>query len=606
MNVFCRKRCYILFAVGVLFVQMHFVLSCTKADSISASQDTASSVDRVNSNCIAIKNLVAAHKDGDAVKDFSLDIANSKCTVYRITTVSGRFMEFFAFTYDGALNTPILSISPDNDTLYWTINGNWLTDKADNKVPVLDGSVIPVFEFQDNNWFYLLSDGESGIKVQPFERTSRDIKLEYVPSNDCFAISLSGDIIISLPRAGECQLLKQGVQNDSYYKDVFLDSGINLTSRHSLYAVRALNLDLEGICFSRSNATNEEYLLQESILGGSPEDLNGRLLYPDGQPRFSLLFVNGGSSTGHGKSLSASARENMKQFVENGGSYVGTCAGAFFASNGYDGNTDYPYYLSIWPGMMKHSGLHGVYSGMFIEKDSPLLRYYNFGGDCYVSEIRHNLGGYPVELPYGTEVLARYDYPDIMDFHNAPSIWAYKEGLESGRIVQTGSHPEEVSSGERRDLTAAMIRYAIDGRGTVSVKGFLERGKERKMNKGTLDKDPAYCRIGDMQCHHFAVYIPAGAKSISFLVKSDNLDALHLMIDRDSYAFPLTADYCSPLSTTQGIVSFPTLSEGIWYLSIRCEAKVSVIETDYGQSYEDNAGVLNGIPYSISVNWNID
>ena len=136
---------------------------------------------------------------------------------------------------------------------------------------------------------------------------------------------------------------------------------------------------------------------------------------------------------------------------------------------------------------------------MFIEPGSPLLQYYDFGGDLYIEDIRHNKGGYPVFLPQGTEVLARYDYPSKSDVHMQPSAWSYKENSHQGRIVMEGSHPEEVADGERRDFTASMILYAIDGLGNTSLKGFLQNGRPRQMDKSTEDKVPSFTKIGDKQ-----------------------------------------------------------------------------------------------------------
>ena len=82
------------------------------------------------------------------------------------------------------------------------------------------------------------------------------------------------------------------VPQKAFYKDVFLDAGVGLTSRKFLYAARYLNMLTEGISFSRSNASGEEVNLQNSIVAGDESDTNGRLLYPDGQPRYRLLFVN--------------------------------------------------------------------------------------------------------------------------------------------------------------------------------------------------------------------------------------------------------------------------------------------------------------------------
>lgn len=393
------------------------------------------------------------------------------------------------------------------------------------------------------------------------------------------------------------------VPQKAFYKDVFLDAGIGLTSRKFLYAARYLNLSTEGISFSRSNATMEDIALQNSIIAGDESDTNGRLLYPDGQPRYRLLFVNGGSSTTHGNSLDEEARANMKSFVQNGGCYVGTCAGAFFASNGYDSHTDYPYYLSIWPYMLKHTGISNSSTGMFIEQDSPLLDYYDLGGDYYVSEIRHNGGCYPPEVPEGTKVLARYDCPDRANVHQQPSVWAYRSAVGAGRVVMVGSHPEEVSTGERRDLTAAMMRYAMDGVGLTTLKSVLRNGEVRVMDKTTEDNDPPFTRIGDLQCHHFVVNIPEEAYDITITTESDIDCDLQLSVCHRTYAYPEDADYVSETKGRYQQLSFLTLDPGIWYVCVKCLTSVEASETDYGQSYTDTAGVLNGIPYRIQASW---
>lgn len=393
------------------------------------------------------------------------------------------------------------------------------------------------------------------------------------------------------------------VPQKAFYKDVFLDAGVGLTSRKFLYAARYLNLSTEGISFSRSNASDEEIALQNDIIAGDESDTNGRLLYPDGQPRYRLLFVNGGKATTHGKSLNKEAINNMQQFINNGGCYVGTCAGAFFASNGYDDNIDYPYYLSIWPWMMNHTGIAGGSTGMVIEQNSPLLQYYDFGGDYYVSNVRHNKGGYPISIPKGTEVLARYDYPDKEDVHMQPSIWAYKSSSSAGRVVLEGSHPEEVSDGERRDLTASMMLYALDGVGITTIKGFLQNGVVRIMDKTSEDNDPLFTKIGDLQCHHFAVKIPQDAQNITISLNS-NVDCnLSLMMCHDTYAYPEEADFVSTGNGPFQELFFPTLEAGVWYVSVQCLTTVEVTETDYGQSYTDVSGVLNGIPYQIKASW---
>jgi hypothetical protein len=94
---------------------------------------------------------------------------------------------------------------------------------------------------------------------------------------------------------------------EGYYKDLFMDGGVSLTSRESLPAADYLGLSMEYL------ATSDQ-LLQNSILLGNSDDTNGVLLYPDGQPRFRCIFMNGGSATYHGKSLGESGRERIRNF----------------------------------------------------------------------------------------------------------------------------------------------------------------------------------------------------------------------------------------------------------------------------------------------------
>lgn len=347
----------------------------------------------------------------------------------------------------------------------------------------------------------------------------------------------------------------------------------------------------------------EEIALQQSIIAGSDEDANGRLLYPDGQPRFKLLFINGGNSRLHGESLGVESRSRMKEFIANGGSYVGTCAGAFFASSGYDSNLDYANYLHIWPGVMNHTDIDNGSTDMTIESRSPLLAYYNFGGDLYIADVRHNKGGFPVFLPDGTEVLARYHCPNNSYVHQKPSVWAYKADDVSGRVVMDGSHPEEASQGEQLDLTSAMMLYAIDGRGPVSLKGILNNGIERIMNSSSGQNNPDNSRIGDMQCHHFAVFIPSNARDVSFKVDSDDDCDLVLRLNRNTYAFPSNAEFVSGATGNHQQLNFQTYSSGITYISVQCVNAPTIVQTYYGQQYVGSTDMLNGYSYSVVVSW---
>lgn len=392
---------------------------------------------------------------------------------------------------------------------------------------------------------------------------------------------------------------KLGVPLQGFYKDIFMDAGVSLTTRNTLAAATYLGYSLESVSCSEMADT----AWQNVIIAGDTNDTNGRLLYPDGQPRYRMIFVCGGNSRAHGKSLRTSCLDRMRDFVRYGGSYVGTCAGAFFATEGYDSIPNYPYYLALWPGTMNHTGLQGINTGMFVEADSPLLRYYDFGGDNYVADVRHNKGGYPASIPVGTEILARYDYPDRDEVHGQPAAWAYKADRTAGRVIMEGSHPEEVKKGERRDFTAAMLRYAFDGLGQTTVKGLLKNGEPWVMDKKTEDGDPSHTMIGDMQYHHFVVKIPSEVKDVTISLTSSADFDFQLLASSDTYAYADVADYVSDSTGAYQQIIIPCPQTGLWYIAVRSLTTVASIDIPLGQEYSGRTDLLNGVPYTITASW---
>ena len=587
---------------GILFVSL--ISACLIIPDEPVEDGTPlGAVWKLNKNVEGLKSLAEACMKADSVSLFNIVYNNDGSVLYSLGMREGAVIELYSEIVSQEILVPELSIVQDSVD-FWSINGVLLTDSDGERVIVTDKSRPVTFLLGDESICCRVKNTIVGeYPVTKADYLAKDVAIDFDLDNSTFNLRLSSGYTKSFPCVSAFQLLDDNVPNRSFYKDVFLDAGIGLTSRKSLAAAKYLGLSLEGISFPYAKADANDKVLQNAIVSGDSKDLNGRLLYPDGEPRYKLLFVNGGSSTEHGQSFDSKSLESMRTFVERGGCYVGTCAGAFFASNGVDGKADFPHYLSIWPGMMKHTGLSNTESGMFIERDSPLLRFFDFGGDLYVDNIRHNGGGYPVKFPLRTEILARYDYPKKGDIHKKPSVWAYKASPYSGRIVLEGSHPEEVSDGERRDLTAAMMLYAMEGSGVVSLKGFLKNGEERVMDRKTTDNNPAYTRIGDLQTHHFATYIPSDAKNIRVEVNSSSKCDLALMMNQGTYAFSDVAEFKSSVSGANQELSFSSIREGLWFIAVQCLTTVTVTETDYGQEYGGNLEVLNGIPYRISISW---
>lgn len=406
-------------------------------------------------------------------------------------------------------------------------------------------------------------------------------------------------------------------KKDGFYKEIFMDSGIQLYGRKNLIAADFLGAEYDVFLRTVLAGTRNDTLMQHKCFVGWEEDINGALLYPDGSPRFRLLYVNGGLAGSHGRSLGEDGRERLREYVAAGGSYVGTCAGAFVASEGYidvnDNYTPNKNYLGIWPGRVRDTYLADKYLTMYMEEDSPLLKYYDFGGDRKVENIYHLNGPYaalePEDCPpAGTLPLLKVDYdtipPQGPSIDNKVTCWAYKANEMAGTVILMSSHPEEITEGERLHLMAAFLQYAMDNTGSPVVKGELASGQLRQMNRNTEDNDPSFTKIGDRQYHHFTVEVPKGTRKLEIDLKgykgSDDLN-LSLAAHKDGFAFLSEAEYKDESAGSNKKLTIKRPAEGKYYISVFCETAPDSEFGENGVVYTGRTDVLNGVPYTIKV-----
>lgn len=413
---------------------------------------------------------------------------------------------------------------------------------------------------------------------------------------------------LKIPENGEPkEVLARG-----YYGDVFMDGSVGVSSRTTLPACPYTGLSLEYIASSSSNSSTDTTMTR-NIFGGYADDPNGVLLYPDGKPRFRCVYVNGGNARNHGSALGETARSRFKTYVANGGSYVGSCAGAYLACTGTH-SALYSVYLGIYPGICTNCSLQDSYTDIFIEPDSPLLDYYDFGGDLHVEHVYHNGGCFMSDddLIPGAEILCRYDYTDPARpangkpvIHQQGCAWAYKKNATTGRVIPLGSHPEGIDEGERRDLMASILLYAIDGNGEAKSKANLSNGTTRKQ---TNPSSTTLAGIGDGQYHHFKVSIPAGAKNFKLEIASELADYdLHLSMRKGDFAWRSEADFCLTQKGSTKTLELDSIEEGEWYVSVYCATLPTSKLTDTKgckyYAYEGlNAGI-KGVPYTIKASW---
>ncbi|MEE2813089.1 MAG: Type 1 glutamine amidotransferase-like domain-containing protein [Verrucomicrobiota bacterium] len=386
---------------------------------------------------------------------------------------------------------------------------------------------------------------------------------------------------------------------EGFYKDIFMDGGVNLSSRRNLPAAESLGLSYE--LYAGRNPDK-----QSELIIGSPQDENGVLLYPDGQPRFRLIYVNGGGATAHGKSLELPGRKVFRQFFNKGGSYSGSCAGSFLSGRNTNKSTPRRLgYLHIFPYNTLTTGIKKTRIGHVIPHNSPLLKYRDFGGDYYVPEVYHNNGNWLSqdllkEMKH-VEVLATYDHPKHK-VHEGAAIWAYKKEKGTGRVINIGSHPEGTTSGERLELTESCFRYALDGIGNPPLKARLENGVTRHMNKRTSDNVPELTRIGDLQYHHFDFEVrDAPTDALIELTGQKGFDFC-LYLKKGAPAFRSNADHAATKpESTKAIKT--KLTPGRWFVSIECTTTVkATLDGCRGFfNYIENTAVLNGAAYKIKL-----
>ena len=414
--------------------------------------------------------------------------------------------------------------------------------------------------------------------------------------------------------------LTTGAQDNAkgYYKDIFMDSGIMLTSRTDLPVTELLGLSMEAFVSTQhlpsapQPFTPMDTLRQRDLIAGSPMDENGILLYPDGAPRFRMIYMNGGKAAGHGKSLEEAGRQTYRDFIKAGGSYVGSCAGAFVASlgsrnaEGKISNTK--TYIGLWPGNTMGTKLEKSYTAVDVVLDGPLTRYFNFDGRMHIDSVRHNGGCFPwmETAPEGTEILATFDTKGReleRDIDGLPVIWAWKESPEAGRIVLCGSHPEGAYDAENLALMASMVRYALAGNGEPALKAVLQPGEPREMNDRSR---PEYAPVGDRQYHHFRIDVPQGVEEMTIdlkgYAKAADFD-LHLFVSRDGFAYRDEAAWGHVGGKVDKSLVIENPKPGPYYISVFCATTVTATTGKYGVEYSGRTDVLNGVPYTIQVDF---
>jgi biotin--protein ligase len=198
----------------------------------------------------------------------------------------------------------------------------------------------------------------------------------------------------------------------------------------------------EGAYFRSIKAATQMFLW----MGAEPRRITPREIIEGKLNTFDILYMTGGWAVPYIRDLKNDGTDKIRKFVQQGGSYIGTCAGAFFAADYifWEGKR-YEYPLDLFPGYAK---------GPIME----IAPWPGFKlGRINLSQTSHPITqGEPdslVSLYYGApwfglppgfkaDVLAYYD------INKRPAMVAYEYGR--GRVFLTGLHTE-FEEGDDRD-----------------------------------------------------------------------------------------------------------------------------------------------------------
>lgn len=464
--------------------------------------------------------------------------------------------------------------------------------------------------------------------------------LDYDFSTNIFTFTISDFIkettaVLAYPEDDKVleRVRKDVVDSVSYFKSVFLDGGFCLDDGANVngyvYRVplaiqdRFTTDDTQRLYLldSKKNTTVDT-AMQKALFLPDSQDPNGILFYPDGAPRFRMLFIHGGKSENaklHGSLLDSLARENVREFFRRGGSVVTSGgAGTVLAGSTLNG-TAAEEYFHLYDGNVKDNGA-GVSSSVTITVPAGSAL-----GEGYASSFSiPNLKGVYLDeqnASEGVEILARYVQTSCK---NQPAVWAYKPSLNSGRLVACGARPDQNSNNPSNTyrMFRAELDYALAGSGCARVKGVLHNGEIRPMVN--QDGDPDYIGIGDRQCHYFVMDLKKDVSKLKLHLNWDNKVAMGVYLKKDGFAFPggdndyeiespgdkeLTSQHNELEMNLEG------LQAGLWYVTVRCASEPDYIfgggSENYGYSYKlsssntnDKYQLLKGIPYSIVSSWN--
>ena len=173
---------------------------------------------------------------------------------------------------------------------------------------------------------------------------------------------------------------------------------------------------------------------------------------------YDLVMFTGGSGSAEAGGLGEKGREEVREFVRNGGGYVGICAGAYLACSGFEWGVGVLNAKTVSSKWRRGQGEVKVEGEAFGEKLSDRgIRYSN--GPIIKADVRKDLPEFEVLLAFRTELAANDTPVGVMV--NAPAMVRSTYGL--GRVFTSSPHPEQTAGLE--PIVEKAVRWVARSKG---------------------------------------------------------------------------------------------------------------------------------------------
>jgi hypothetical protein len=175
-----------------------------------------------------------------------------------------------------------------------------------------------------------------------------------------------------------------------------------------------------------------------SIAQVTPEEIRSGVL-----TNYDVVIFAGGSGSGQANALGAAGREAVREFVGNGGGYIGICAGAYLATSGFSWGLGIINARTASPKWRRGVGtvkmeLTGTGSGILGERRGGFEVHYA-NGPILRPANHPDLPAYESLAFFRTELAKNDTPPGIMV--DSPAVIAAE--FKRGRVVCISPHPEQ-------------------------------------------------------------------------------------------------------------------------------------------------------------------